>query len=197
MPAEWGVFWLFFNKSVPLRPSCTEFCTALLPHTSGEAFGVHGEVVTWVWCNSDRPMWRYVTLPVLTKMYRKFYLIFKYCLEYQNSFDNFLSGVSTDAVHKVWYKSEMGVTYITRFNTIQSRRGYKFFWMWINYMGVVSQNTLLLIIAPPSGGHSWWQYIITFFTRCDVYSTFGEFWGMFRQWKMQSLGTRKASFEKQ
>ena len=32
----------------------------------------HGEVVTWVSCQSDRPMWRYATLGVLSKMYRKF-----------------------------------------------------------------------------------------------------------------------------
>ena len=31
----------------------------------------HGEVVTWVSCHSDRPMWRYAILHVLSKMYRK------------------------------------------------------------------------------------------------------------------------------
>ena len=31
----------------------------------------HGEVVTWVTCHSDRPTWRYATLCVLSKMYRK------------------------------------------------------------------------------------------------------------------------------
>ena len=31
----------------------------------------HGELVTWVSCHSDRPMWRYPTLCVLSKMYRK------------------------------------------------------------------------------------------------------------------------------
>ena len=31
----------------------------------------HGEVVTWVSCHSDRPMLRYATLCVLSKMYRK------------------------------------------------------------------------------------------------------------------------------
>ena len=31
----------------------------------------HGEVVTWVSCHSDRPMWTCATLGVLSKMYRK------------------------------------------------------------------------------------------------------------------------------
>ena len=31
----------------------------------------HGEVVNWVSCHWDRPMWRYATLHVLSKMYRK------------------------------------------------------------------------------------------------------------------------------
>ena len=34
----------------------------------------HGEVVTWVSCHSDRPMWRYATLRVLSTMYRKLLL---------------------------------------------------------------------------------------------------------------------------
>ena len=32
---------------------------------------VHGEAVTWVSCHLDRPMWRYTTLCVLSKMYDK------------------------------------------------------------------------------------------------------------------------------
>lgn len=38
---------------------------------------------------------------------------------------------------------------------------------------------------------------MTFLGRCDVYYEFGEFWGMFGQWKMRSVGTKKSSFEKQ
>ena len=52
-------------------------------------------------------MWRYATFPVLYEMYRK--LVFNnfsnFCLEYQNTFDKFLSGGSTDVVCKVWCKS--------------------------------------------------------------------------------------------
>ena len=48
-------------------------------------------------------------------------------------------------------------------------------------MGVISQNTLSLIIAPPSVGNLGQQYIIKFFTRCDLYVKFGEFGGMIRQ----------------
>ena len=55
------------------------------------------------------------------------------------------------------------------------------------YMWVMSQNF-------PCWGR---QYIIHFFSRFDVYSKFGQFWGMFSQWKMQSFGTKKCSFKKQ
>ena len=53
---------------------------------------------------------------------------------------------------KKWYV-EMSVAYIKRLNRIQEMRGYKVFECAIS-MPVVRQNTLLLIIAPPSGGNS-------------------------------------------
>ena len=85
--------------------------------------------------------------------------------------------------------AEMGVACSTRFSTIHWTCATK-------YMGVISQNTLPLIVAPPSGGNSGWQWIITFFARCDLYSKFGEFWGMFRQWKMWSFGRKKKILRK-
>ena len=45
-------------------------------------------------------------------------------------------------------------------------------------MGVMSQNALSLITVLPSGGNS---EFIKLFAICDLYSQFGEFWGMFRQ----------------
>ena len=66
----------------------------------------HGEVVTWVSCHWERPIWRYATLCVFSKMDRKL------------SFNNLtivwntkiisitsLSGESTDAVYKILWKS--------------------------------------------------------------------------------------------
>ena len=62
------------------------------------------QVVTWVSCHWHRPMWRYATLCVLRKMYRK--LLFNNLNIVWNikSFNNFLSGESTVAVCKVWCK---------------------------------------------------------------------------------------------
>ena len=66
------------------------------------------EVVTRISCHPERPIWRYATLCVLSKMYRNLLFNNLCCLEYQNYFHNFLSGESTDAVCKVswkWVKS--------------------------------------------------------------------------------------------
>ena len=55
--------------------------------------------------------------------------------------------------HLKWW-TEMGVAYMMRFNTIQGTCGYKVFECVMNCMGVISQNTLSLIIGPPSCGNS-------------------------------------------
>ena len=90
----------------------------------------------------------------------------------------------------------MGMVYTKRHNTIHWTRGYKVFECVTKYMGVISQNALSLITAPPSGGNSGRKKIIKFFARWDLYSKFGEFWGMFRQWKMQSFCPKKKNKEK-
>ena len=47
---------------------------------------------------------------------------------------------------------EIGMAHITRFSTIQAMHvAIRFFF---NYMAVISQNALSLIIAPPSCGNS-------------------------------------------
>ena len=56
-------------------------------------------------------------------------------------------------------------------------------------MGVISQNALSLITAPPSGGNSGRQRIIKIFGRCDLHAKFGEFWGMFRRIICNTIGS--------
>ena len=78
-----------------------KFCLQVLG-----ALVAHGEVVTWVSCHWERPIWRYATLCVFSNMDRKL------------SFNNLtivwntkiisitsLSGESTDAVYKISWKS--------------------------------------------------------------------------------------------
>ena len=67
------------------------------------ALVAHGEVVTRVSCHSDRPIWRYPKLYVLSKMYRK--LLFNNLSIIWNIkilFCCFLSGESKDDVCKVF-----------------------------------------------------------------------------------------------
>ena len=85
----------------------------------------------------------------------------------------------------------MGVAYITRFIRTKWTPGYKVFECATKYMRVEGPNALSLIIVPPSSGNSWQHYIIKLFVRLDLYSKFVEFWGMFRQWKMRSFGTKE------
>ena len=64
-----------------------------------------GEVVTWFSCHWDRPMWRYATLHVLSKMYKKLlFSNYSLCIVWNIKIllITFLSGASTDAVCKVW-----------------------------------------------------------------------------------------------
>ena len=47
----------------------------------------------------------------------------------------------------------MCVTYISRFSSIQGRRGYEVLELARYYVGVIGQNTFALIIVPPPSGH--------------------------------------------
>ena len=58
-------FWFVSDKSVPLETKLHRILHSVL--------GAHGEVETWVSCDSDTPMWRYATLPVVIQIYRKFF----------------------------------------------------------------------------------------------------------------------------
>ena len=61
------------------------------------------------------------------------------------------------------------------FCKIQGTHGYKVVECAIKYIGVISQNALSKIIAPPNGWNSRRQWIIKFFARCDLYSKFLSF----------------------
>ena len=84
----------------------------------------------------------------------------------------FLPGGSTDVFCKVSWQSvklpfsnlqkEMGVAYIMMFNNIHWTHGNGIFECATKCMGVVRQNSLFLIIAPPSGENWVWQPIVKF-----------------------------------
>ena len=82
---------------------------------------------------------------------------------------------------------EMGVAYITRFSTIQWMGEYKYFECVTKYMWVIREKCTFFDYSATL----WWKLRMTI----DNYDKFGEFRGMFRQWKMQSFGTKKSSFE--
>ena len=144
----------------------------------------HGEVVARVSHHWDRPMWRYATLRVLSKMYRKLLFnnltilwnikihVLSFCRECPQMLCAKFGANQWNRLRGVWKSrfSEMGVPYITRFSTIQWTCGYKVFECPTKYMCVISQNALSLIIAPPSDGNQGQQYIMKFFGRCEVFS---------------------------
>ena len=123
-------------------------------------------------------MWRYATLPVSNQICRK--LLFnnlsidwsiKILLKnfvrtvHRCSVPSFvqIGQISWEEFEKVglrlfsnlWKKTlaEMGVAYTTRFSTNHLIRGSKVFKCATQYMGIMSQNALSLIIAPSSGGN--------------------------------------------
>ena len=114
----------------------------------------------WVSCHSDTPMWRYATLPVVIKMYRKLFFNNKYSLEYQNSFYNFSSGVSTDAMCNflcalVKRPEEFETGYVPHFVTLQTKKN-------IDGMGVAYFSWLSSIEG--TSGSSWLCQIV-----CESY----------------------------
>ena len=139
------------------------------------ALVAHGEVVTWVSCHWDTPMWRCATLCVLSKMYRR--LLF-----------NNLSIVWNIKILLTSFLGEVRKSRFAIFREFAEKIGG---WKWAWPMSWHSaQFSELVDIAAPSGGIRGRQETMTFFGRCDVYSSFGEFWGMYRQWKMRSFGQK-------
>ena len=127
----------------------------------------HGEVVTWVSCHWVRPVWRYATLCVLSKMFRKLLfnnlsivwnikiLLITFCQENPQSFkckSVKLPGRRFVTFHAFFWKNvrRKWAWPIPRDSAQFSER--EGFWM-SDKVWVISQKPLLLIIAPPSGGN--------------------------------------------
>ena len=172
------------------------------------ALGAHKEVVS---CHSDTPLWRYVALPVLNQICRKLLfnnlnilrtieiLLITFCQEgpqmlcgkFQANQWNRLGGVRKRGFrHFANLRKKIPLPLDSAQFT---ERIDKRFLNVRQSIWVISKNALSLIIVPRSGGNSQQQQIILlllllllllFVARCDLYSNFGEFWGMPRLWKM-------------